>query len=172
MVHILLFEPEKPANTGNIIRSCQSFNATLSIIGKPSFDMSEEGFKRAKLDYGINQTINRYSTIDEFLSSHDINSIYFVTRYGNNIYSSQDYSSIKSDIYFLFGKESSGLPLNILNKYQDRCIRIPIDFASRSLNLSNCVAIILSEVARQQNFFSLSIKEEIKTPDYIKKKDR
>ena len=72
----------------------------------------------------------------------------------------------------LFGKESSGLPHNILNKYQDRCIRIPIDFASRSLNLSNCVAIILSEVARQQNFFSLSIKEEIKTPDYIKKKDR
>ena len=69
----------------------------------------------------------------------------------------------------MFGKESSGLPLDVLNKYQDRCIRIPIDFASRSLNLSNCVAIILSEVARQQNFHLLSIKEEIKTPDHIKK---
>lgn len=170
MVLIALFEPEKPANTGNIIRTCQAFNANLAIIGKPSFDMSEKGFKRAKMDYGINEKIARFDTIDDFLSSNDINKGYFVTRYGNNVYSNFDYSNISKDIWFMFGKESSGLPLEILNKYQDRCIRIPIDFASRSLNLSNSVAIIISEVARQQNFHSLSIKEQIKTPDYIKRK--
>lgn len=169
MIQIVLFEPEKPANTGNIIRTCQSFNAKLSIIGNPSFDMTEEAFKRAKMDYGINEKIERYKTIDDFLLSNNINKGYFVTRYGNNVYSEKDYSSINDDYWFMFGKESSGLPLEILNKYQDRCIRIPIDFASRSLNLSNCVAIILSEVARQQNFHLLSIKEEIKTPDHIKK---
>ena len=168
MIQVALFEPEKPANTGNIIRTCQAFNASLSIVGNPSFNMDEEGFKRAKMDYGINNQIKRYSNLDEFLKENDINSGFLVTRYGNNIYSEKNYSNIKEDYWFLFGKESSGLPLSLLNKYQDRCIRIPIDFSSRSLNLSNCVAIILSEVARQQKFHSLSIKEEIKTPNHIK----
>jgi len=168
MIQIALFEPEKPANTGNIIRTCQAFNASLTIIGNPSFSMDEEGFKRAKMDYGINSSIKRYKTIDDFLLDNDINKVYLVTRYGNNIYSENNYSDINKDYIFLFGKESSGLPLKLLNKYQERCIRIPIDFSSRSLNLSNCVAIILSEVARQQKFHSLSVKEEIKTPNHIK----
>ena len=168
MIKIVLFEPEKPANTGNIIRTCQAFNASLTIIGNITFDLSDEALRRAQMDYAIGFNVEREKTIDSFLKKNDIEKGYFITRYGNNVYSETDFSDYKKDIWLMFGKESTGIPLKILNKYQNRCLRIPIVFSARSLNLANSVSIIISEIARQQNFHFLSIKEEIKTPNHIK----
>lgn len=167
MNRIVLFEPEKPANTGNIIRTCKALDSKLTIIGHVSFDLSDKALRRAEMDYCIGFEIERFDTIDEFLEAYPYYEGFYVTRYGKHIYSNMDYSNPSKNRFFMFGRESTGIPKEVLAKHIDHTIRIPMMADSRSLNLSNSVSIVLSEALRQQNFYGLSTKEEIKGEDFL-----
>lgn len=167
MNRIVLFEPEKPANTGNIIRTCMAFDAKLTIIGPLSFSLDDKAFMRAKMDYALNFEIERMDTIDEFLERYKKWEGYFVTRYSKHVYSTNDYSDDTKDYFFMFGRESTGIPYDVLRKHLDRTIRIPMAINARSLNLSDSVSIIISEVKRQQKFSSLAVSETIKGKDFL-----
>ncbi|MFA6830355.1 MAG: tRNA (cytidine(34)-2'-O)-methyltransferase [Bacilli bacterium] len=167
MNRVVLFEPEKPANTGNIIRTCKAFDLKLTIIGNISFEMSDKAFRRAQMDYCIGFEIERFATIEDFMKVHGHEKGYYVTRYSKNLYSKPDYSDAGSNQWFMFGRESTGIPKEVLKTHLENSIRIPMTPDSRSLNLSNSVAIIMSEVLRQQNYFGLSIREEIKGEDLL-----
>ena len=167
MNRVVLFEPEKPANTGNIIRTCKAMDLKLTIIGEPSFTLDDKAFRRAEMDYCIGFEIERVKTIDEFLKLHRDEVGYYVTRYSNNVYSSFDYSDTSKDYFFMFGKESTGIPKDVLLNHLDHTIRIPMAIDARSLNLSNSVAIVMSEALRQQKFKGLSTSETIKGHDFL-----
>jgi tRNA (cytidine/uridine-2'-O-)-methyltransferase len=167
MNRVVLFEPEKPANTGNIIRTCMAFDCALTIIGNVTFDLSEKAFKRAEMDYGIGMAIERFDTIDDFLKVHGSEQGFYVTRYSKNVYSGQDYSNAGKSYWFMFGRESTGIPKDVLKAHLAQTIRIPMAPDARSLNLANSVAIVLSEALRQQGFYGLAIREEIKGEDLL-----
>ena len=143
MNHIVLFEPEKPANVGNIIRTCMAMNAELIIVGDLSFELSDKSLKRAGMDYMIGFKIIRYKNLDEFYLDHEKDLIFYITRYSSSLYSKRDYSDVAKDYYFMFGRESTGIPYDILHNNLDHCFRIPTTDKIRSLNLSNCAAIML-----------------------------
>lgn len=168
MNRIVLFQPEKPANVGNIIRTCMAFNAKLTIIGPLTFELNDKNLRRAEMDYAIGFEIERYDTIDEFLSSHKDEIGFYITRYSENVYSDKCMNEKGKDYFFMFGRESSGIPKEVLKEHLDMTLRIPMAINARSLNLSNSVAIILSEALRQQDFPSLSTIETIKGRDFLK----
>lgn len=168
MNRVVLFEPEKPANVGNIIRTCMAFDCSLTIIGNLTFSLDEKALRRAEMDYAIDFEIERFKDFDEFFSKHH-EDCYFVTRYSENTYSSFDFTDVTENRCFIFGKESTGIPKDILYKYYEKTMRIPMAIDARSLNLSNSVAIVLSEVLRQQSFPSLSTTETIKGRDFLKR---
>ncbi len=167
MNHIVLFEPEKPANVGNIIRTCMALNAELIIVGHINFDLSDKSLKRAGMDYMIGFPIKRYNSMSDFFKDHYKHKIYYVTRYSKHVYTQNDYSDVTEDVYLMFGRESTGIPHDVLREHYDYTIRIPMAIDARSLNLSNSVAIVLSEVLRQQKFFSLATTETIKGEDFL-----
>lgn len=167
MTYIVLFEPEKPANVGNIIRTCKALDAKLIIVGYVSFDLSDKALKRAGMDYLIGLDIQRLSSLDEFYKLYASKNIYYVTRYSNLVYSEADFSNTNEDLFLMFGRESSGIPHDILRKYYSKTIRIPMVSDSRSLNLSNSVAIVLAEAKRQQNFKDLAKCEVIKGENFL-----
>ncbi len=167
MINIVLFQPEKPSNTGNIIRTASSIGAKVHIIKPLSFSFDDKELKRASMDYINFCEIIFYENLDEFFTKHKLDKIYFITRYGKNIYSDKDFSSPYEDYYVMFGKESSGLPYDLLKNNQNQCLRIPMKPEARSLNLANCVAIVCYEIARQQDYFSLSTYETIKGMNFI-----
>lgn len=169
MNRVVLFEPEKPANTGNIIRTCMALEAKLTIIGAISFDLSDRSLRRAGMDYLIGFPIERFGSIDDFLRVHGREDGYYVTRYSDHVYSSFDYSSPAVNHWFMFGRESTGIPKNVLKAHREKTMRIPMAIDARSLNLSVSVAIVLAEATRQQHFFSLATKEEIKGEDFLDK---
>lgn len=169
MNRIVLFQPEKPANTGNIIRTCMAFDSKLTIIGTPTFSLSDKAFRRAEMDYAIGFEIERFDTIDEFLEKHGREEGYYVTRYSKQVYTGFDYSDPAVNRWFMFGRESTGIPKDVLKAHLDHTIRIPMAIDARSLNLSNSVAIVLSEAIRQQKFFGLATREEIKGEDFLTK---
>ncbi len=168
MINIVLFQPEKPANTGNIIRSAASLGAKVHIIKPLGFNLDEKEFKRAGMDYISLCDIKFYDSLEEFLNLYSDEEIYFITRYGQKTYSSVDFSDVLKDKFIMFGKESSGLPYDLLKKHFDKCLRIPMRPEARSLNLANCVAIVSYEIARQEGFFSLASFETIKGMNFIK----
>ena len=167
MNYVVLYEPEKPSNVGNIIRTCSAFNARLIIIGNLTFELSDKSLKRAGMDYFIGFRIKRYETFDDFFT-YEKGDYFYVTRYSEKTYSEFDLSDVRKTNYFLFGKESSGLPKELLKSNYESCMRIPMAIDARSLNLSNSVAIVLSEALRQQDFFSLAKHETIKGEDFLK----
>lgn len=169
MITIALFEPEKPANVGNIIRTCMAMDLRLAIIGELTFQLTDKAFTRAEMDYCIGFDIARFKTIDEFLFSHQKDDGYFVTRYSNKIYSDYKLTDTNKNYFFMFGKESTGLPKKLLFDNFEKTMRIPMAANCRSLNLSNTVSIIASECLRQQNFLSLATSEVIKGEDFLKK---
>lgn len=172
MINIVLFEPEKPANVGNIIRTCMAMDAHLIIVGDITFSMSDKALKRAGMDYIIGFDIEREKNIEDFLEHHKNDSVYYVTRYAKQVYTEFDYSNVLEDVYFMFGRESSGIPHDVLRKHIDRTIRIPMAIDARSLNLSNSVAVVLLEAERQRKFFGLSTKEAIKGEDFLLKEKK
>ena len=167
MLHIVLYRPEKPQNTGNIMRTCVAIHATLHIIGPITFSIDSKDLKRVGMDYIDDLKMHFYKDYDEFVKENSNANIYYVTRYARTVYSSYDLSNPVKDLYLMFGRESTGIPHDILKEHEDRLMRIPMVPEARSLNLSNCVALVAYEALRQQNFPNLATEEAIKGPDFL-----
>lgn len=167
MIHIVLYQPEKPQNTGNIMRTCVAINATLDIIGPLSFSLDAKDLKRAGLDYIDSLKYHYFSTYEEYLKEYPYADTYYVTRYSDKVYSEFSFQSITHDIFLMFGRESTGIPHDILRSHPDRLLRIPMVPEARSLNLSNSVAIVVYEVLRQLKYPNLSTHEAIKGEDFL-----
>jgi len=168
--HIVLYQPEIPQNTGNIMRTAMATGSFLHIIGPLTFELSEKTLKRTGLDYIHQLKWAYYESYEQFMIQYNQPSLFCITRYGNQIYSEIDFKSIKEDIYLIFGSESSGLSERILSDHRERLLRIPMVTTARSLNVSNTVALVVYDVLRQQGFPHLSTFEAIKGKDFILKK--
>ncbi len=151
-LHIVLFEPEIPQNTGNIARTCAATGATLHLVHPLGFSLDEKYLKRAGLDYWPLLTLIEYENIDSFLAQHGAEELYYFTTKAQHTYAEVTYPK---DVYLVFGKESKGIDEHLLVKNPERCVRIPMRSEARSLNLSNTVAIAAYEYLRQQSFPSL-----------------
>ncbi|MGX7092466.1 tRNA (cytidine(34)-2'-O)-methyltransferase [Hutsoniella sourekii] len=171
--HIVLFEPVMPANTGNIARTCAGTNAALHLIHPLGFDTSDKMLKRAGLDYWDKVEIYHHDDLASFLKVLNGRPIYLVTKFADKIYSEVDYAPAgQEDQFFIFGKETTGLPEEFMKEYKESAIRIPMnDEHVRSLNLSNTVSIILFEVLRQQNFSGLEKIHHYQDTDKAKRLD-
>lgn len=164
-LNIVLFEPEIPANTGNIGRTCVATNTRLHLIEPLGFRLNEKEIKRAGMDYWKDLDVTRYMNFQEFLEKNPDAKIYMATTKGKNVYTEVSY---EPDCYIMFGKESAGIPEEILAHNKDRCIRIPMVGETRSLNLSNSVAIVLYEALRQNDFDHMKLEGSLtKFEDYI-----
>lgn len=168
MLNIVLFEPEIPMNTGNIMRTCIATNTHLHLIKPLGFSLDEKSVRRSGVNYIDKCKYTVYENIDDFFSKNK-GTYYFLTRYGHKPHTSYDYSNKDESIYFIFGKESTGIPREILKPHLDTCARIPMTSDVRALNLSNSVAIVLYEALRQQNYPNLLFDEPHKGKDYIEK---
>ena len=166
LINIVLFEPEIPGNTGNIMRTCVATNSKLHLIKPLGFSLEDKYIKRSAVNYLENLNYEVYENWDDFKSKSE-GTFYYLTRYGKKPHTSFDYSYNKENIYLVFGKESTGIPKEILRNDLDRCMRIPMSKNVRALNLSNSVAIMVYEVLRQQNYNDLLLKEPHKSEDFI-----
>lgn len=162
MINIILYQCEKPANLGNIMRTIAATKAKLHIIGPLSFSLDDDALLRAGMDYICNNDYIYYSSLDDFMKIHGDKNIYCITRYGDKPPSIIDFSKVYEDYFIMFGKESTGLPIQILKRKLENCLRLPMASEARSLNLANCVAIVVYEVLRQQNYYGLSTEEVLK----------
>ncbi|MDR1764721.1 MAG: tRNA (cytidine(34)-2'-O)-methyltransferase [Lachnospiraceae bacterium] len=149
MLHVVLLEPEIPANTGNIGRTCVATGTKLHLVGPLGFRLNEKALARAGLDYWDALDVAVYADFADFLGRNPGARLYPATTKAARVYSDVDYLP---DAFLLFGKESAGLPEEILARYADTCVRIPMQGEFRSLNLSNAVAIVLYEALRKQGF--------------------
>ena len=166
MINIVLYEPEIPGNTGNIMRTAVATNAKLHLIEPLGFSLDEKYLKRSSANYMDKLNYEVYKNWEDFKSKNE-GTFYYLTRYGKKPHTSFDYSNPKENIYLVFGKESSGIPKEILRNDLDRCMRMPMTKDVRALNLSNTVAIMVYEVLRQQNYNDLLLKEPHKSENYI-----
>ncbi len=169
MIHIVLYEPEIPGNTGNIIRTSMAFSCRLHLIEPLGFTLDEKHLRRSGMDYIRSADIVVHKNWEEFEKENPSGHKYFMTRYGKKAPSSFDFASIpeEEDIYLVLGKESTGIDKQILKDHLDHCMRLPMVPEARSLNLSNCAAIIVYEVLRQRNFQGLSFTEVLKGEDFL-----
>ncbi len=153
ILHIVMVEPEIPQNTGNIARTCAILGAKLHLVHPLGFEITEKAVRRSGLDYWDKLEIEEHDNLESFLEKYkpEENNMFFATTKGKNIYSDVDYSKM-NEVFLLFGKETKGLPEELLKKYLNKTIRIPMRETLRSLNLSNSVAIISYEVERQRGF--------------------
>ena len=158
MINIVLHEPEIPANTGNIGRSCVAAGARLHLIEPLGFRLGEKEIKRAGLDYWDKLDVTVYKNYEEFLAKNPNAKIYMATTKAKHVYSEVCY---EPDCYIMFGKESAGIPEEILKDNPDTCVRIPMVGETRSLNLSNSVAIVLYEALRQNAFSNMKLEGEL-----------
>ncbi len=160
-INIVLLEPEIPQNTGNIVRTCAATGAALHLIEPLGFSINDKYLKRAGLDYWEAAKINTYNSLTDFFNIYKEKSIYYVTTKAEKSYTK---TKISNNCFFMFGKETKGLPEDLLLRNYKNCIRIPMLPGARSLNLSNSAAIIIYDVLRRQGFRDL--KENGK-PDYF-----
>ena len=170
MINIVLFEPEIPGNTGNIMRTCVATHTKLHLIKPLGFSLSENYIKRSGVNYIKDCDYEVYENIDDFYSKNK-GEFYYLTRYGHKPHTSFDYSDTSKNIYFVFGKESTGIPPHLLKPHIDNCLRIPMTDKVRALNLSNTVAIVLYEALRQQNYLDLLKDEPHKSKNFIEESD-
>ena len=168
MINIVLFEPEIPQNTGNIMRTCIASKSKLHLIKPLGFKLDDKTVKRCGVNYIDKCDYEVYENIDDFYSKNQ-GTYYYFTRYGHKPHDSFDYSNKEENIYFFFGKESTGIPREILKPHIDNCMRIPMSEDVRALNLSNCVAIVTYEALRQQNYRDLLFFDTFKGIDYLEK---
>lgn len=166
MINIVLFEPEIPQNTGNIMRTCAGTGAHLHLIKPLGFSLDEKSIKRSGVNYIDHCNYTVYENIEEFFEKN-AGEYYFLTRYGTRPHTDFDFSDKSKNIYLFFGKESTGIPKEILKEHLDNCMRIPINDNIRALNLSNSVAIMLFEVLRQQNYPDLLKYDKFKGKNYL-----
>lgn len=158
MINIVLLEPEIPANTGNIGRTCVATGTRLHLIEPLGFSLSEKALKRAGMDYWSDLDVTTYVDYEDFLARNPGAQIFFATTKGRHIYSDASYPD---GCYIMFGKESAGIPEEILKAHPDTCVRIPMIGETRSLNLSNSVAVVLYEALRQQGFAHMKTEGEL-----------
>lgn len=158
MINIVLLEPEIPANTGNIGRTCVATGTRLHLIEPLGFSLSEKALKRAGMDYWSELDVTTYVDYEDFLARNPGAQIFFATTKGRHVYSDASYPD---GCYIMFGKESAGIPEEILKEHPDACVRIPMIGETRSLNLSNSVAVVLYEALRQQGFAHMKTEGEL-----------
>lgn len=155
MLNIVLLEPEMPANTGNIGRTCVATNVRLHLIEPLGFHINDKMLKRAGLDYWDKLDVTVYENYQDFLNKNPGAKVYMATTKAPKAYT---HVQFEPDCYIMFGKESAGIPEEILVDNQENCIRIPMVGDIRSLNLSNSVAIVLYEALRQNNFEDMNLE--------------
>ncbi len=168
MINVVLFEPEIPGNTGNIMRTCAGTGVNLHLIKPLGFSLEDKYIKRSGVNYIKYCNYTVYENFDDFLSKNQ-GTYYYLTRYGRKPHTSFDYSDKNEKIYLIFGKESTGIPKEILKNDLEHCMRIPMNSNIRALNLSNSVAIMVYEVLRQRNYPDLLFEEPFKGNDYLEK---
>ena len=166
MINIVLYEPEIPQNTGNIMRTCVATGAVLHLIEPLGFILNDKTIKRCGVNYIDKLEYHVYPSWEDFLSKNE-GTFYYFTRYGKKPHTSFDYSNKNENLYLVFGKESTGIPKEILKNNLDTCMRIPMTENVRALNLSNCVAIVTYEVLRQQDYRDLLRVEPHKGENYL-----
>lgn len=156
--HIALFEPLMPANTGNIARTCAATGTQLHLIRPLGFQTDDRHLKRAGLDYWQDVDLVYHDDLDAFLKTvPDQRYLYLITKFADQVYSDRDFSDQKIDHYFLFGKETTGLPEPFMHQHRANCLRIPMTDKVRALNLSNTAALVIYEALRQQHFAGLEL---------------
>lgn len=153
-LNIVLYEPEIPQNTGNIMRTCVAIGAKLHLIEPMGFKIDEARLKRSALDYYEHLNYKTYPDYEHFREANP-GTYLFLTRYGKKNYADIKYQELKQPLYLIFGKESTGVDRKLLAKHLDTCYRIPTTDKVRSLNLSNAVAIVSFEVLRQFDYEGL-----------------
>lgn len=170
MINVVLYQPEIPPNTGNIIRICYSLDAKLHIIKPIAFDLSPKWLKRASAGKSLDDIEHEiHESYEEFNKKYGNKQIFYITRYGQRVYSDVKFTQYKNDIWIMFGRESTGIPMSILKKNINTALRIPMTHKSRSLNLANCVSIVAYEIMRQLGFANLSKYEVQKGKNWILK---
>lgn len=152
-MHIVLVEPEIPSNTGNIARTCAATGATLHLVKPLGFSVEDKYLKRAGLDYWHLVNIIYHDSLDQFMAAYPEGRFWFATTKGHQHYHQVAY---QPEDFLIFGKETKGLPEELLKAHPEKCIKIPMINEARSLNLANSVAIVLYEALRQQNFSGLA----------------
>ena len=167
MLNVVLFEPEIPGNTGNIMRTCVATNTHLHLIKPLGFSLDEKYLRRSGVNYIDKCIYTVYENIEEFYEKNPDGEFYYLTRYGHKPHTSFDYSDTKKNIYFMFGKESTGILPELLAPHIDKCMRMPMTDNVRALNLSNTVAIMVYEALRQQNYPALLFDEPHKSVNFI-----
>lgn len=168
MINVVLYCPEIPQNTGNIMRTCSAFNIRLHLIEPLGFILDDKHLKRSGMDYINDLDYQIYPDYENFVAKNPGTYIYF-SRYGLKSFENCNFSEYEGDIYLIFGKESTGIPKEILKDHLDTTYRLPMRENARSLNLSNCVAIGAFECLRQVGFGDLSHFEVIKGKDWLLK---
>lgn len=157
-LNIVLYEPEIPSNTGNIGRTCVATGTRLHLIEPLGFRLNEKAIRRAGMDYWSDLDVMTYVNYEEFLEKNPGAKIYMATTKSRQTYTEVSY---EPDCYIMFGKESAGIPEEILVNHPDTCVRIPMIGETRSLNLSNSVAIVLYEALRQNNFDHMKLEGDL-----------
>jgi tRNA (cytidine/uridine-2'-O-)-methyltransferase len=158
MNNIVLYQPEIPGNTGNIMRTCAATNTKLHLIKPLGFELDTAHLKRCAVNYIDKLEYVVYEDFEDFKSKNK-GTYYYFTRYGKKPHSEFDFSNTDEDIYLIFGKESTGIPKEILKDDLEHCMRVPMTDNVRALNLSNTAAIAIYEVLRQQNYKGLLLEE-------------
>lgn len=160
-VNIVLVEPEIPQNTGNIVRTCAATGAKLHLVRPFGFQISDKYMKRAGLDYWDKLDIEEHDSFSKFLEKYEPekHNMFFVTSKGKHKYTEPNYSDME-EVFVLFGKETKGLPEDVMKEYVDKTVRIPMIDGIRCLNLSNAVAIVAYEILRQDEFKNLKETSE------------
>lgn len=151
-MHIVLVEPEIPSNTGNIARTCAATGATLHLVKPLGFSVEDKYLKRAGLDYWHLVNIIYHDSLEKFMAAYPGGRFWYATTKGQQSYHQVSY---QSEDFLIFGKETRGLPEDLLIAHPNQCIKIPMINEARSLNLANSVAVVLYEALRQQNFNGL-----------------
>lgn len=154
-LHVVLYQPEIPANTGNIARTCAATNTTLHLIRPLGFSTDDKMLKRAGLDYWEFVNVVYHDSLEELFEAYEKGQFFFITKFGQKPHTSFDYTDLDEDYFFVFGRETSGLPKDLIQNNMDRCLRLPMTEHVRSLNLSNTAAILVYEALRQQNYRDL-----------------
>ena len=169
MNNIVLFEPEIPQNTGNIMRTCVATNTKLHLIKPLGFKIDDAHLRRSGVNYIDKLNFEVYEDFEDFRRNNP-GIYYYFTRYGHKPHTSFDYSNKDGEeLYFIFGKESTGIPKSILQEDLEYCMRIPMTDKVRALNVSNSVAIVIYEALRQQNYNDLLLEEPHKGADYLER---
>ncbi|HAR6513085.1 TPA: tRNA (uridine(34)/cytosine(34)/5-carboxymethylaminomethyluridine(34)-2'-O)-methyltransferase TrmL [Staphylococcus pseudintermedius] len=153
-IHVVLYQPEIPANTGNIVRTCAATDTHLHLIRPLGFSTDDKMLRRAGLDYWKYVSITYYDNIESFFEQTE-GQYFLLTKFGSKNHTSQDFSDVDQNYYFIFGKETTGLPDWVKDKYDNTALRIPMNENVRALNLSNTAAILVYEALRQQNYPNL-----------------